>query len=103
MIVFTIGSTKSYQEAFRHNLVVNKIGKSEDYEGGWIWKTKEDAYSFLNSPEFLQINWGDGQTRHPANFSIYKVLINDWNTDVYKSEDNQFHLLVDGQLMEEYQ
>lgn len=97
---YTIGSTKSYNEAFLTDPNIKKVGKSENYDGGWIWKTQEDASNFLNSIEFLKIDWGDNQSRDPHNFSIYGVIINSWEDDTYLNEkDHQLHLLTDAVLV----
>lgn len=103
IIAFTIGHTKSYNKALAddsHNCF--KTGRREDYEGGWIWKTAEEADDFIKSTEFMNVDWGDGNPRNPNDFSVFKViLVNGWEKDVsaIPGKDNIFHLLVDSKFM----
>jgi hypothetical protein len=98
-IAFTIGSTKNYIESITNNTSAKKLGKSEDYLGGWVWKTREEAEQFIRSNQFLKTDWGDGKLRDPNCFSVFGLLINDWDSDTYKStEDGQYHLLIDAKL-----
>lgn len=99
IIAYTLGSTKNYDEALKLDPTTKKLGKNEDYEGGWVWKSKEDAEIFLQSQNFLEIDWGDGKCRNPNDFSVYGLFINDWEIDTCNSEnDNNYHLLIDAQL-----
>ncbi len=100
ILVFTLGSTKSYNEAIINNPNTRKIGKYDDYDGGWVWQNRKATEEFLNSVAFRHVDWGDGKPRNPENFSVYGVLINDWSADTYQSQkDQQHHLLVDAQLI----
>lgn len=100
IICFTLGSTKNYNESLATNSEVKKCGKSDDYNGGWIWKSRKEVLEFLYSTDFLKIDWGDNHIRNPNNFSIYGVIINDWDQDTYLSdEDNQHHLLIDAKII----
>lgn len=100
MIVYTIGNSKTYDEDLIAKDKVKKVGKKDNYLGGWIWKTQEDAFKFIKSQDFLNLDWGDGNPRDPLNFSVYGVVICNWEEDIYFSnEDNQFHLLNDSPLV----
>ena len=100
MIVYTIGRTTSYNQAFEEEEIVKKLGKSNDYIGGWIWRTQEEAEHFLWSDYFLNVNWGAEIYRQPVDFSVYGVIINNWDQDVYLSNtDNQYHLINDSVLI----
>ena len=99
MIVYTIGSTKSYQQAFEKEPFVYKIGRSNNYLGGWIWKSYEEAQQFINSDNFNNINWGDDLSRKPENFSVYGVTINNWEIDIYYSDEDHLYHLIDDALL----
>lgn len=93
---FTLGHTKSYNQAILEN--AKKLGKTENYEGGWIWKTAEQARVFLNSPAFLEVDWGDGKRRDPASFSVYGLIV-DWDNDVVFNEPSGVYLLLTDSLI----
>lgn len=100
IIGFTLGSTKSYNSALETNSEVKKSGKSDNYDGGWIWKSQKEALKFLYSDDFSKVDWGDGNSRDPNNFSVYGVIINDWEQDTYLSnKDRQRHLLIDAKII----
>jgi hypothetical protein len=98
---YTIGHTESYNKA----LVEDpdncfKLGETEEYQGGWIWKTAKAAAEFIFSDEFLAVDWGDGLPRDPKKFSVYKVqLSNGWD-DVtpVPGHDGIHHLKVDSRF-----
>jgi hypothetical protein len=100
VIAYTLGNTKSYNEAITNNPDTKKIGKSDDYEGGWVWKTKQEAIDFLNSDHFDNVDWGDGKTRNRDNFSVYGLELNSWGNDVslIPSSDGVHRLLFDSKL-----
>lgn len=76
------------------------LAKSDDYEGGWVWKTKQEAIDFLNSDYFDKVDWGDGKTRNRDNFSVYCLEINSWENDVSLTPflDGVHRLLFDSKL-----
>lgn len=89
-IAYTIGHTKNYQKAFQSSSTVYKTGRQPDYEGGWIWKTKEEAQKFLIQSEFNSM-------------SVFGIqLPNDWNQDVSEQPgtDGVHHLLIDALLFQ---
>lgn len=73
MLVFTIGNTKNYTKALNENPPESciKIGRTEDYQGGWVWLTKEEAQNFIDSEDFPKIDWGDGKLRCPKDFQPF--------------------------------
>lgn len=101
IIAYTIGHTNSYNTALANDPDnCFKLGETEDYQGGWIWKTAKEATSFIFSKEFLEVDWGDGQPRAPENFLVYKVyLVNGWD-DVtpVPGKDGIYHLRVDSRF-----
>lgn len=97
---FTLGHTKNYNESLVANPETKKCGKSDNYDGGWIWKSREEALKFLYSNDFYKVDWGDNKLRDPNNFSVYGIIINDWDKDTYlSSKDNQLHLLIDAKII----
>jgi hypothetical protein len=44
---FTIGIEDCYEQAILDNPNTKKLGRMGDYEGGWVWKTFEEAREFL--------------------------------------------------------
>lgn len=101
IVAFTIGDTLSYDQALNDDPEhCIKIGAWKDYEGGWIWRTAEEAQAFISSSEFLTVDWGDGRTRNPNNFSVYKVhLLNGWDDiSPIPGKDGIYHLLVDSRF-----
>jgi hypothetical protein len=102
---YTIGHTKNYDLSLAGTEVVYKVGKSDDYKGGWVWETPEEARTFINSSEFLPVDWGDGKSRDPIKFSVYQIeLPHSWESDV--SEPDQIgtrHLLHDAMIVSKYE
>lgn len=102
IIAFTIGNTQSYDQALSEESgICKKLGKCHDYDGGWIWKTSEEAAAFIHSSDFLKINWGDDLPRPPEKFSVYKVeLVNDWDdVSPIPGKDGIYNLLVDSRIL----
>ena len=60
-IAYTIGNRKGYDrdllspDVVAGERAVRKMGRSEEegdpYEGGWIWRTREEAQAFIDSTE----------------------------------------------------
>lgn len=101
IVAYTIGNTKSYDRALTDDLEhAEKVGKNYDYEGGYIWKTFEEANTFINSEAFLQINWGDEYLRHPEDFSVYKVYLSNGYDDISSTpgKDGEYYLLVNSRF-----
>jgi hypothetical protein len=63
-VIYTTGFTESYEEALNRLPEVTKLGRTESYPGGSVWKTEAEARSML-----------------PEGYSIYGVLA-DWDKDV---------------------
>lgn len=101
IVAYTIGHTESYNKALSEDPEhCFKLGETEDYQGGWIWETAKEAAAFIFSEGFLAVDWGDGKSRDPKNFSVYKVqLYNGWD-DVTKvpGKDGIYHLKIDSKF-----
>jgi|SRR5665213_3461961 len=103
IIAYTIGHTENYLKALKENNGdVKKVGKTAGYPGGWIWRTIEEAKSFIASPDFLKVDWGDGKVRNPERFSVFKVrLENGWDdVSSMPGEDGVYNLLIDSVLFQ---
>ena len=48
-MIYTLGHTKNYNKEFKDHGEFSKLGKTEDYPGGIIFKTKEDADTWRKS------------------------------------------------------
>jgi hypothetical protein len=90
-MIFTIGYTESYEKGFRETPeLMIKIGRHDDYQGGIVFKTKEEAIEFLKKGN-VEI---EGRVIPSEAFSVYGVLA-DWNLDV-----ENCHLLKDAKLVQ---
>lgn len=102
IIAYTIGHTGSYNKLLTEGPPerCQKMGAHDDYEGGYIWKTEEEAHNFIYSQAFLDLDWGDGLLRPPKNFSVYKVeLVNGWqDVTPVPGKDGIYHLLVNSRF-----
>ena len=104
MIVYTVGHTSSYNKGLCEEPILTKVGKTDDYEGGWIWKTPEDAENFLNSDLWNTIDWGDNKPRDAKKFSVYCVeLPNSWEEDIYLSDYGIYLLLHDARIIRKFE
>ena len=100
---FTIGRTTSYDKYLAEDNP-QKLGLRapckefpEGYEGGWIWRSLEEAQSFLRGPDFkIYTQW------NPLEFSVYELLIESWATSASlrpSSEDGVHRLLFDARIL----
>lgn len=81
-MIYTLGHTQSYEFYFDEQSTPRKKGRTEDYVGGSVWRTKEEA-----------------QKRCPEDYSVYGVIA-DWDTDTTPSKHGNWHdLLIDALLV----
>lgn len=80
-IAYTVGLASSYEKAIDEMATkgekVQKTGRmpEDDYEGGWIWRTREEAQAKIDDPESEK--WTQGKT-----FNVYGVVLTGtWETD----------------------
>jgi len=66
-MLYTIGHTQTYEESFQSGSP-NKVGRRDDYDGGCIVKTREEA-----------------QSECPDDYSVYGVDA-DWDEHTYWCE-----------------
>lgn len=89
-IAYTVGHTSSYDQGLQEEPELKKTGRSEEYEGGWIWKTSEEARAFLSTELFRKVM----PNRNPTEFSVYSLALpNGWDTDAMPGYDG-VHLLL---------
>jgi hypothetical protein len=79
-VAYTVGLASSYEPAIDEMAAkgekVQKTGRMLDYEGGWIWRTREEAQAKIDNPESEK--WAQGKK-----FNVYGVLMTGtWDTDV---------------------
>ncbi len=91
-MIYTIGRTELYEKTFQESTDQDpptKIGLkteadvNENYEGGVVWKTKDEALRVAHEQN--------------KDYSVYGVIA-DWNTDVRKIEGKN-RLLHDSELV----
>lgn len=78
--MYTIGHSKNYRKAREYLAPVIKRGKFDNYDGGYVFKTTEDAQKRIDE----------------ANYEGYEIfgLIGEWNVDTYPSSDGWWHNLL---------
>lgn len=79
---FTVGNERSYDQALSSPSPVHKLGVRPEwdppYEGGWVWRTAEEALAFLAENP---VPWPPG---------VYElVLPSGWDEDVLPEPDSQ--------------
>lgn len=82
-MIFTVGHEESYERYFeeQENLP-RKLGRTEDYVGGSVWKTVQEAQKYC-----------------PKDYKVYGVLA-DWENDTVPSKEGPWHdLLVTSPLV----
>ena|ERR1043165_8021410 len=96
---FTIGVKKAYDQALQNGAV--KVGRHEGYEGGCVWRTRDEAESYLERRGgYIQFN----EDRPSVLCAVYGLILqNGWEQDVDSThyERDGYHLLLnDAQLVE---
>ena len=90
---FTIGSQKAYDRDLATLEVNKKIGVRDDYGGGWVWRTAEEAQAFIDTHPELAFT-----------AKVYGlVLPRSWEADVSpepEPEDGVHRLLNDANLVQ---
>lgn len=78
---YTLGHKESYEQYFREQSAPFKMGRKDEYPGGSVWLTKEEA-----------------EKHCPSDYAVYGVLA-DWDNDTILTEDGDWHdLLIDAPL-----
>ncbi len=66
---YTIGHKASYDRDLKDR-IAHKVGRTEDYPGGWIWETREEAEAFLNKTNRMR-DFGQG----PRECDVYGLIL----------------------------
>jgi hypothetical protein len=88
---YTIGNRIGYDRDLASLPVVTKIGRDEDYPGGWVWRTAAEAQQFIDATDLS----------FPA--KVYGlVLPNGWEQDVSAEpgDDGVHNLLNDARIIQ---
>lgn len=99
---FTVGDTKSYEEALGQP-DAKKLGRRPEfdppYEGGWVFRTEEEARVFLDSGRISEVS----DLAPSQRFSVYGLMLpHGWAEDVSPSphpSDGVYRLLNDAPLV----
>jgi hypothetical protein len=92
-IAYTIGMESSYDKALEEILFVYKLGKTDDYEGGWVWRTPDEIPNFIKNNPL------------PWQGAIYQLELPEiWEKCVSENpaEDGVHRLLVDAHIFKKY-
>ncbi len=95
-VAYTIGNKSSYDHSLAINVppnFVKKIGKIKGYDGGWCWKTYQDALNYKNSHS--EVDLGEDGKMDMGLFDIYRLeLQNGWEEDVALDKSGEYHTLL---------
>lgn len=81
-MIYTVGKEELYELYFYKQGSPRKMGRTDTYPGGSVWKTKEEAEKFCKE-----------------GYKVYGVEA-DWDRDTEKSENGDCHdLLVSSYLV----
>jgi len=83
MYAYTIGLEINYDILLNNTTPAIKLGKTDYYDGGWVWKSFDDAYKFsLSYPGFaaylieLPGTWDECVSQVPASDGVHNLLKN---------------------------
>ena len=83
-MIYTIGNTESYMRLFATHDRPRKTGRNDDYPGGSVWQTREEAQAHADS--------------RPG-YSVFGVFA-DWDADTEPSAMGDWNdLLIDAKLV----
>jgi len=89
---YTIGNHLNYDPLFTGDTHPSKVGRTEDYGGGWVWHSREAAQTFIDS------------TDPPFPAKVYGLLLpQGWDYDVSPEpdpDDGVHRLLTDAPLVQ---
>ncbi len=98
-IAFTVGRAASYDAYLQDDPAPAKCGAYEGYDGGWVWRTEEQAQAFLASEAFAR-----AFDLPASEFGVYRLeLPTDWAFDVSASphwSDGVHRLLNDARIVQ---
>ena len=83
-MIYTIGNTENYMRLFANYSKPRKTGRNDDYPGGSVWQTREEAQAHADS--------------RPG-YSVFGVLA-DWDFNTEPSAMGDWNdLLVNAELV----
>ena len=68
---YTVGLTTSYDRSLKEEPHPVKLGRRDDYPGGWVWKSPEEARTFLSTEAFRFTL----PNRQPEEMSVYLLSL----------------------------
>jgi hypothetical protein len=87
-VAYTVGLVSSYEPAIDEEAAkgkrVQKTGRmpEDNYEGGWIWRTRAEAQAKIDNPA-ITVNGKSEEWTQGKEFKVYGVLMaGTWDTDV---------------------
>jgi len=84
-MIYCVGNKKEYTRHFENQVVPRKKGRSKDYPGGTVWRTREEA-----------------EEHAVGGLAVYGVIA-DWDTETEAQEGKPYpehDLLVDAYLVD---
>lgn len=96
-IAYTIGNVSSYDKALDTGDEVVKLGKTDNYSGGYVWQTAKEAQNFIDADNIII----DGIKRDKDKFAVYELRLNDsWDRDVsLEVDEDGVHNLINNAVV----
>lgn len=99
-VAYTIGNKASYDHALATEAApsyTRKIGRRDDYEGGWCWRTHKEAMAWKTAHSTVDLG-EDGEMRMDL-CDIYRLrLPNGWAKDTIDTGEGFHRLLNDARI-----
>lgn len=95
---YTIGHHISYDHSLASEPEVKKLGRTDDYEGGWVFRTAAEARGFMTSPAWAALE----VKRDAANYAVYELeLPGPWSecASAKPAEDGVHRLLISSRIV----
>jgi len=81
-MIYTVGHKKTYLDAMRQSGTILKMSKTADYEGGWVFRTQQEAEKFIADGCF------------DKGYTVFGLRA-DWEKDT----DGDLYLLTDAEIV----
>ena len=98
MIAYTVGKTDVYDPHIANSPNAKKIGKRDDYLGGWVWSNYNEAQQFAD--DLTSGGWAE-HLLPEGHYSVYEIrLPKSFEKDTYLPEnDTILALLHDAKII----
>lgn len=84
MEAYTVGYRPTYDDSLAGEDPPTKLGRTGDYQGGWVWRNAQEAQHFLGSAHFRRAF----PARDPGTFGVYVLeLPGSWEQCVGQDPD----------------